>query len=81
MMTTSPLLQIVELLEQLFVENYALRATLADLDGWDDSTVNTQKEKAQKIFAERFSVVYRLANNPVELNAALENILRGKKPS
>jgi hypothetical protein len=27
-------------LENVFIENYALRATLGALDGWDDSTVN-----------------------------------------
>jgi hypothetical protein len=80
-MTIEPLLPLLKLLEQLFVENYALRATLGDLDGWDDSTVDGHKEKAQQVFAQRFAAVYRLANNPVELNAALENILRAKKPN
>jgi len=80
-MTLTPLEPLIKLLEELFVENYALRATLAPLGGWDDSTVDGHKEKGRKVFAAKFDAVYRLANNPVELNAALENILRAKKPN
>ena len=80
-MTLAPLVPLVKILEELFLENYALRATLAPLEGWDDSTVNGHKEKARQIFHVQFAVVYQHADNPVRLHKALEDILRAKKPN
>jgi hypothetical protein len=80
-MTIASLLPFVKMLEELFVENYALRATLGGLSGWDDSTVDGHKKKARQVFAAKFAAVYQHADNPAKLNAALENILRAKKPN
>jgi|HubBroStandDraft_6_1064221.scaffolds.fasta_scaffold1526810_2 hypothetical protein len=80
-MTIAPLLPLVKILEQLFVENYALRATLGPLAGWDDSTVDGHKKTARKVFGSQFAAVYRHADNPAKLQAALESILRAKKPN
>jgi hypothetical protein len=80
-MTIAPLLPLVKILEELLVENHALRATLGPLAGWDDSIVDGHKETARKVFGPRFAAVYQHADNPAKLNAALENILRAKKPN
>ncbi len=80
-MTILDLKPLLELYESAVLEIYALRATLAKLPGWDDDTVNVNKEKYRPIVSERCSVLYQLGNNPTGLNAALENILRARKPN
>lgn len=80
-MTIASLVPLVKILEDLIVENHALRATLSPLPNWDDSVVDAHKERARQVFAPKFAVVYQHANNPVKLNTALENILRAKKPN
>ena len=80
-MTIASLVPLVKILEELFVENYALRATLGHLPNWDDSVVDAHKKKARQVVAAKFAVVYQHANNPAKLNSALENILRSKKPN
>jgi hypothetical protein len=80
-MTIASLSPLLRVLEELFVENYALRATLEPLAGWDDSTVDGHKEKGRQVFAARFSVVFQHVDNPAKLNAVLESMLRAKKPN
>jgi len=80
-MTIAPILPLLKLYEELFIENYALRATLAPFPDWDASTVDAHKEKARQIFGPQFAVVFQHANNPVKLNAMLQNMLKAKKPN
>ena len=80
-MTIESYVALLKLYEQLFYENYALRATLTPLSGWDDSVVDAHKEKARTIYGKQFEVVFQHANNPAKLNAVLENMLRSKKPN
>ena len=78
-MTLADLTPLLQLYEMVVLENYALRATLENLPGWNDETVNTNKEKYRPIVSGQFAVLYQLGNNPIALNAALQDILKSKK--
>jgi hypothetical protein len=78
-MTILDLKPLLQQYEQMVLEIYALRATLAELPNWDDDTVNQNKEKYRQSVAEKFEVLYRLGDNPAQLNAVLEGILKSGK--
>jgi hypothetical protein len=55
---------LLDTLERLALENYALRETLQPLSGWDDETVNLNKEKHRARVHAWIEQFRKLASNP-----------------